>query len=64
MWTHDADPTDGLQINKFLQKFKKDLAANPKLIQEFVNKYFVVRSFSTVTCMWSLMYAVVSLYCM
>ena len=42
-WIHGTDPVDGLQVTKYLERFNKEIKANPRLLQELVEKYFLVR---------------------
>ncbi|KAL5006088.1 hypothetical protein ScPMuIL_017246 [Solemya velum] len=39
-WNHDGDPTDSLQVNKMVERFKHELNNNPKFLQEKVKQYF------------------------
>lgn len=41
-WNHDADPTDGLQVNQTVARFRQEMAADPKYLQKYVQRYFVV----------------------
>jgi len=53
MWNHDADPTVGLQVNEIISRFKKEMAANPQYLQEYVKKYFIVsRACNLVISSW------------
>ncbi|XP_067935446.1 presequence protease, mitochondrial-like [Watersipora subatra] len=40
-WNHDADPTEGLQVNAFLSRFRQAMADDPTYLQKYVQKYFL-----------------------
>ena len=42
MWNHDADPTEGLRVNHIISRFRQHMAEDPKYLQKYVQKYFVV----------------------
>ncbi len=46
-WIHGADPIDALQATKYLERFRTEIQANPKLLQDLVEKYFLVRETKT-----------------
>ena len=44
-WIHGSDPIDQLQVTKYLERFHQEMKTNPKLLQETVEKYFLVSTF-------------------
>ncbi|CAL8073269.1 unnamed protein product [Calicophoron daubneyi] len=38
---HDANVEEALQVQKLIERFKKDLEANPSILQEMVQKYLL-----------------------
>ncbi|XP_076452447.1 presequence protease, mitochondrial-like isoform X2 [Babylonia areolata] len=39
-WNHDGDPVELIQVNKQVERFRKDLADNPQFLQQKVQQYF------------------------
>lgn len=42
-WIHDADPIDSLQATKYLERFNQEIKQNPRLLQDLIEKHFLVR---------------------
>jgi hypothetical protein len=43
-WNHDGDPTETLQVNQLVERFKKDIVQNKRFLQDKVQQYLKVRS--------------------
>lgn len=41
-WNHDGDPTELVQVNQLVEKFRKQLADNPRFLQDKVQQYLRV----------------------
>ena len=41
-WNHDGDPTELVRVNQLVEKFRKQLADNPRFLQDKVQQYLRV----------------------
>ncbi|XP_054166731.1 presequence protease, mitochondrial-like [Oppia nitens] len=41
IWTHDCNPIVGLKVNDHVNRFRKELKQNPKLLEQKIKEYFI-----------------------
>jgi Zn-dependent M16 (insulinase) family peptidase len=44
MWTHDANPIDGLRVNEHVEEFRSQLKRNPNYLKDKIKEHFLLNT--------------------